>query len=134
MEESREVVIRPVAENDASALREILAGSPEAAQWIDAPAIFVAVSKERVIGFIAYRVVLEEGEILNIAVAPEFRRMGVASRMLAEVLPLAPKWFLEVRISNANAQAAYRRMGFREIGRRPRYYADGEDAQLLARP
>ncbi len=134
MEEPREVVIRPVAEADAQKLREILAGSPEAAQWIDAPAMLVAESQGNVIGFVAYRVVLEEGEILNIAVAPDFRRAGVASRLLAEVLPLAPNWFLEVRISNTNAQAAYRRMGFREIGRRPRYYADGEDAQLLAWP
>lgn len=134
MEEPREVVIRPVGEADTPALREILAASPEAAQWIDAPAMLVALSKERVIGFIAYRVVVEEGEILNIAVAPDFRRIGVASRLLSEVLPLAPKWFLEVRLSNTNAQAAYRRMGFREIGRRTRYYSDGEDAQLWGWP
>lgn len=134
MEEPREVAIRPVTAEDAAALREILASSPEAAQWIDAPAMLVAVQADRVIGFVAYRVVLGEGEILNIAVAPEYRRMGVASRMLTAILPLAGKWFLEVRISNARAQAAYRRIGFRDFGVRRRYYADGEDAQLLIWP
>jgi ribosomal-protein-alanine acetyltransferase len=134
MEESREVVVRPVAEADAQSLREILAGSPEAAQWIDAPAMLVALEQDRVIGFVAYRIVLEEGEILNIAVAPDFRRRGVALRLLGEVLPRAAKWFLEVRLSNTNAQAAYRRLGFREIGRRPRYYADCEDALLFGWP
>jgi ribosomal-protein-alanine N-acetyltransferase len=73
--------------------------------------------------------------LMNIAVAPERRRSGVASRLLDRllgeakgVLPLT----LEVRVSNHQAIAMYERFGFRSAGVRPRYYHDnGEDALIM---
>ena len=73
--------------------------------------------------------------LMNIAVAPERRRAGVASRLLGRllgeakgVLPLT----LEVRVSNHQAIAMYERFGFRSAGVRPRYYHDnGEDALIM---
>jgi len=73
--------------------------------------------------------------LMNIAVAPERRRAGVASRLLDRllgeakgVLPLT----LEVRVSNHQAIAMYERFGFRSAGVRPRYYHDnGEDALIM---
>ena len=80
---------------------------------------------------------LHEMEVYNIAVHTAYRRHGLASRLLASVLPLAydagiEQVFLEVREHNAPAIALYRRFGFEECGRRKAYYADsGEDALVM---
>ena len=63
-----------------------------------------------------------EREILNLAVFPQFRRLGIASALLSEELQAEADFFLEVRESNLAAQALYRRFGFREVGRRRAYY------------
>lgn len=75
--------------------------------------------------------------LMKIAVAPEARRCGVASRLLDEALarvgPDDPVT-LEVRPSNRAAIALYEKYGFVILGRRPRYYPDnGEDALLMWR-
>ena len=84
--------------------------------------------------------VLDEAELLTIAVAPNQQRKGLGRLMLLDVLHWAQtqairKIFLEVRVSNLAAIALYRTTGFVEIGRRRGYYqhADGrEDALLMA--
>ena len=63
-----------------------------------------------------------ECEILNLAVAPTFRRLGIGSALLSQELRAAADFFLEVRESNLGAQALYRRFGFIEVGRRTSYY------------
>ena len=63
-----------------------------------------------------------EREILNLAVLPMFRRLGIGSALLSEELQKVADFFLEVRESNLAAQALYRRFGFREVGRRRAYY------------
>jgi ribosomal-protein-alanine N-acetyltransferase len=73
--------------------------------------------------------------LMNVAVAPEQRRHGVAGRLIARLfeegrgeLPFT----LEVRVSNRSAIAMYERFGFRSAGVRPRYYHDnGEDALIM---
>lgn len=139
MEAPRQVTVRAGRPEDLPALRAILAASPEAAprpgdasfdgeQWLSAWA------EEQCVGFVSYRVVLGEAEILNLAVAPTHRRQGVASQLLRVLLPLADVWFLEVRASNEAAQRLYLAQGFQPIGRRKRYYSDGEDALLYRWP
>jgi ribosomal-protein-alanine N-acetyltransferase len=90
-------------------------------------------------GYIVFWVVVDEMHLLNLAVHPERRRHGVARLLLAEALIQARErgaavaW-LEVRPSNAPALSLYNSFGFKEVGRRPRYYDDtGEDAILLTR-
>ena len=82
-----------------------------------------------------------EAHILNVSVAPEEQGKGHGRRILRRLVDLA-RWhqvaqvFLEVRPSNEPAIALYKSEGFREIGRRPRYYpaANGrEDAIVMAR-
>jgi ribosomal-protein-alanine N-acetyltransferase len=73
--------------------------------------------------------------LMNVAVAPERRRAGVArsliSRLLEEGGGKLP-FTLEVRVSNRPAIAMYERLGFRSAGVRPRYYQDnGEDALIM---
>ncbi|NLV24899.1 MAG: ribosomal protein S18-alanine N-acetyltransferase [Deltaproteobacteria bacterium] len=85
-------------------------------------------------GYLCYHLLLEEISIINLAVAPRFRRRGVARRLLENALFHGEKVrlaFLEVRIGNAGAIALYRSCGFRESGVRKAYYGDGEDALLM---
>lgn len=78
-----------------------------------------------------------ELEILNLAVAPAWRRRGYAARLLKTALRFAAnkkiaRAVLEVREGNTAARALYAGFGFREAGRRPGYYgAGGEDALVL---
>jgi ribosomal-protein-alanine N-acetyltransferase len=87
-------------------------------------------------GYLIFWVVLDEMHILNLAVHPEHRRRSIARRLLAEGLAQARTLgaelaWLEVRTSNLAAQALYKSFGFREVGRRPRYYDDTQEDALL---
>ena len=80
--------------------------------------------------------VLDEGEILDVAVRRDFRGQGVGGMLLARAITdLKARGgrtlSLEVRVSNASAIALYRRFGFVETGLRKRYYENGEDAILM---
>jgi ribosomal-protein-alanine N-acetyltransferase len=83
------------------------------------------------------RVAADEAEILTLAVAPALRRQGRGRALLtAAVLRAASEataMFLEVSAGNLAAQNLYFGAGFREVGRRRRYYADGADALVLRR-
>ncbi len=74
--------------------------------------------------------------MMNVAVAPEHRRHGVASALingaLVRIEPDAPVT-LEVRPSNESAIALYETFGFRSFGFRKGYYANGEDAMIMWR-
>jgi [ribosomal protein S18]-alanine N-acetyltransferase len=86
-----------------------------------------------VFGQIGVRHVLGELHVTTIAVKPEYRRQGHARALIAAALaayPNASHVHLEVRPTNAEAIALYESLGFRETGRRPRYYGD-EDALLM---
>ena len=80
---------------------------------------------------------VDELHIANIAVAPQYRRLGLGRRMLSHVLMRAAvdgaiRATLELRASNDAAKALYEEMGFRQVGRRKHYYGDnGEDALLM---
>ncbi|MBV8864611.1 MAG: GNAT family N-acetyltransferase, partial [Acidobacteriaceae bacterium] len=65
-----------------------------------------------------------ECEILNVAVAQPFRRSRIATLLLRNELASGCIYFLEVRESNVAAQTLYRKLGFREISRRERYYGN----------
>lgn len=87
-------------------------------------------------GMILARVTEDEAEVLTVAVAPQIRRQGVATALLAGAMAAAREqaartMVLEVAIGNAAARSLYVRAGFVEAGRRPRYYADGGDALIL---
>ncbi len=91
----------------------------------------------RAVAFCNYWLVADELHILNIAVHPDFRKQGHASTLARHILSAARQAkarvvMLEVRVSNHAARSLYRKLGFREVGTRPKYYADnGEDAVLM---
>lgn len=97
----------------------------------------VAVSTQGIIGYLITREVGGSGEILNLAIAPGWRRRGVGGDLLrAGLADLGARGvaevFLEVRESNQAARELYERAGFRVVGARRGYYrSPAEDALVM---
>ncbi|RMG91226.1 MAG: ribosomal-protein-alanine N-acetyltransferase [Zetaproteobacteria bacterium] len=97
-------------------------------------------SGDKAFAYLLTQDVLDETHILQIAVRPEFRGHGMASvlmRSLLEAKCEQRRMLLEVRASNVPARRLYEKLGFAQIGLRPRYYAArsgraAEDAVVLA--
>ncbi|HET7790334.1 MAG TPA: ribosomal protein S18-alanine N-acetyltransferase [Gemmatimonadales bacterium] len=98
----------------------------------------VAEERGLVSGYVIARHAADEGEILNLGVAPAARRRGIGrglvTRVLDDLAALgARRAFLEVRESNTAARNLYEGSGFSTVGRRTRYYRHPvEDALILA--
>jgi ribosomal-protein-alanine N-acetyltransferase len=107
-----------------------LTGNPAARCWI-------AEADGRVVGMLVAWLFVDEAHIATIATHPNYRRLGIARRLLTYTLQAAMREgvqssFLEVRESNLPAQEMYRKFGYIEVGRRKRYYRDNnEDAILM---
>lgn len=91
----------------------------------------------RAIAYAGVWFVLNEGHITNIAVHPDRRGMGYGERVTREMIQLAADsgmtWMtLEVRRSNEIAQNLYHKLGFVDLGYRPHYYENSEDALIMA--
>lgn len=92
-----------------------------------------------IVGYVGYRAVLDEMHVMIIAVAPAWRRRGIARHMLSAAMEQArqadcARAILEVRASNVGAQQLYYRLGFAPVGVRPKYYTrPSEDALILWR-
>ena len=90
----------------------------------------------RLVGYICPMQLLDEGHILDVAVDPALRGAGVGRLLVQQVVQDcrfggASFVSLEVRESNLSAIALYKKMGFIEVGRRKRYYENGEDALMM---
>ncbi|WP_029186858.1 ribosomal protein S18-alanine N-acetyltransferase [Streptococcus suis] len=95
---------------------------------------YLAYEGQELVGFLAVQTVLDEMEILQIAVKIDFQRLGIASQLMAAVMDWEGDIFLEVRESNRAAQALYTRQLFTKIGKRKDYYRNPvEDAVLMKR-
>lgn len=139
--------LRPMQAEDAEAVAALSADAG-AARW-DAEAfrreLLLSHARLRVIeggasfaiaGFAVWWHVVDEVHLLNIVVAANLRRGGLARALMDSMLDdarsaAARAIELEVRAGNAPAIALYTAYGFETLGRRKRYYADGEDALLM---
>lgn len=99
---------------------------------------YVLCKGNRVVGFLIFSQVVDEAELLNIAVKTSFQGEGLGACLLdyfiAEVSALAVSLFLEVRVSNFPAIALYEGRGFRQVGERKAYYhgeSGREDAWIM---
>lgn len=99
----------------------------------------VAEENGQVFGYVGSQTVLDESDMMNIAVDPRFRRQGIAraliETLIAELAKMGSRCLrLEVRVSNENARALYERMGFQQLGLRKNYYHNPkEDALILGK-
>ena len=97
----------------------------------------VAVEDGTVAGYVVAHHAADQGEILNLGIASPHRRQGLGSALVEQVLTTLGAMgvsavFLEVRESNVAARRLYERLGFRQVGRRAKYYRQPtEDAVLL---
>ena len=99
----------------------------------------VAEENGQVFGYVGSQTVLDESDMMNVAVDPGFRRQGIAraliETLIAELAKMGSRCLrLEVRVSNENARALYERMGFLKLGLRKNYYHNPkEDALILGK-
>ena len=89
----------------------------------------------RLIGYLVCARYDDVWHLMNVAVASDQRRRGIARALIARLFGEAgpgARYTLEVRVSNRIAIEMYERIGFRSAGRRRRYYHDnGEDALIM---
>lgn len=93
----------------------------------------------KIMGYCGLWTVLGEGNITNMAVAKEYRKHGIGEALMKEMERLGQLkdvsvFFLEVRESNEPAKRLYEKMGYREIGKRKRFYERPvEDALIMSK-
>jgi [ribosomal protein S18]-alanine N-acetyltransferase len=88
------------------------------------------------VGYLAARRVLDEVEVVSLAVSAEWRRQGLGRALLEHALARengVTAAHLEVRSDDAGAQAFYAQQGFHAVGRRTGFYPGGTDAVLMTR-
>ena len=100
---------------------------------------WAAFDGEALVGYAGGWIVDGQLQILKVACDPRYRRRGIARTLLAQLASDArdlgaTECTLEVRVSNAGAQGLYRALHLRDVGTRPRYYSDGEDALIMTGP
>ena len=103
------------------------------------PLSFWLVAQEdgKLIGYVGSQSVAPEADVMNLAVAPEWRNKGVGRALMTALIAQLHSrgitaLFLEVRVGNTPAQNLYQSLGFVEAGRRPKYYVNPtEDALIL---
>ncbi len=91
-----------------------------------------------VLGFICFRNVGEESELLNLAVDPVHRRSGIGKELMQFYLNLAEKtqvkrFYLEVETSNLSAIRLYESFSYQPVATRKRFYQDRFDALVMVR-
>lgn len=98
----------------------------------------VWVEGSKVLGYVGSQTVMDETDMMNVAVAPAARRQGIARKLIEALVQQLQErgshcLSLEVRASNAPAIALYERLGFQEVGRRPNYYRHPKEDGLILR-
>jgi ribosomal-protein-alanine N-acetyltransferase len=91
---------------------------------------------DRLVGYLVVSRYVDAWHIMNVAVDPEYRRRGIATRLLDALFATTAGdarrgYTLEVRISNTTAIALYERLGFQATGVRRSYYTDNREDALV---
>lgn len=98
----------------------------------------VAEDAGRIAGYVGTQTVLDQSDMMNIAVHPDYRRQGIGEKLISQVIPMlnakgSKSLFLEVRTSNAPAISLYEKMGFIQVGKRKGYYRNPREDALILR-
>lgn len=94
--------------------------------------------EDKVTGYLVGQIIFEMSDLYYVAVNPHYRGKGYGQLLVDKFIEDACKnegdiMSLEVRMSNQSAIRLYEKCGFTSVGKRERYYADGEDALLMTR-
>lgn len=122
----------------ANAFRYELLENERSLLWV--AEVETASGEKQVVGDIVLWLVVDEAHIATLAVHPDYRRCGIARRLITVALTAAKQRgmqsaTLEVRAGNLAAQSLYRSFGFQIAGRRRAYYQDNqEDALIMTLP
>lgn len=98
----------------------------------------VALEGDTVVGYVGSQTVIDETDMMNIAVHPDFRRKGIAealvNALVSDLKELGSHCLtLEVRASNESAKALYKKLGFNHVGTRKNYYRHPREDGLILR-
>ena len=98
----------------------------------------VALEDDRVIGYVGSQSSIDEADIMNVAVHPDFRRQGIAETLINRLVADLKErdihaLLLEVRVSNTPAITLYEKLGFSQVGRRKNYYHNPKEDALILR-
>ena len=98
----------------------------------------VAVDGERVAGYVGSQTVLDESDMMNVAVHPDYRKQGIATALIVGLVEELRNrgsrcLTLEVRASNEHAISVYQKLQFQEVGRRKNYYRNPKEDALILR-
>ena len=142
-----EIMIAPMRQEhiaQIASLEQICFGDPWPEQSIQSELTnplslwLVALDGQTVVGYIGSQAVLGEADIMNVAVAPQYRKQGIGTRLLCNLQERLKQnkvysLSLEVRASNDTARALYSVLGYKEVGRRPNYYHHPKEDALILR-
>ena len=144
----REIVLSLAEIGCAGELAEIAASSDFCAKWSGADfkseidnkfaRIYTALCGKEIVGFAAFRLSAEEGELTNFAVKARYRRRGVGGMLLAKCIESASaegvkRLTLEVNAANCAAIALYEKFKFKTVNVRKKFYNNSQDAFLMLR-
>ncbi len=92
--------------------------------------------ENKIVGFAGIKIILDEADLMNIAVKKDYRRQGIATLLLNHILTICQEKgiktiHLEVNEENFSAISLYQKLGFKECGRRKQYYDNKYDAILM---
>lgn len=98
----------------------------------------VAEDNGKIAGYVGSQSVLDAADMMNIAVSPDYRRQGIGQALINGLITHLQEnnviaLLLEVRVSNIPAITLYEKMGFIQVGRRPKYYHNPREDALILR-
>lgn len=98
----------------------------------------VALDGERVAGYVGSQTVMDESDMMNVAVHPDYRKQGIATALILGLVEELRNrgshcLTLEVRASNEAAISVYRKLEFQKVGRRKNYYRNPREDALILR-
>ncbi len=144
----REIVLSLAEIGCAGELAEIAASSDFCAKWSGADfkseidnkfaRIYTALCGKEIVGFAAFRLCAEEGDLTNFAVKAQYRRRGVGGMLLSKGIDSASaegvkRLTLEVNAANCAAIALYEKFKFKTVNVRKKFYNNSQDAFLMLR-
>lgn len=104
----------------------------ELALWL------VAEEAGQILGYVGSQTVMDETDMMNVAVHPDYRKRGIATELIATLIDglkaQGSRYLtLEVRASNEGARALYAALGFQQVGLRKNYYKNPKEDGLILR-